>query len=169
MHSGVVSALITEAMKKAAVAWVAPEDRPAVAVWPTWLEGSLLVLQGGGEQEVPGLAEATRATVTARGDHGGRIVTWPARVAVVLPESPDWEVALPHLLTARLNLPDHAAAAQRWAQEATLTRLTPLGEPVEAGPTLPGSSLAEPPRPSPARTPARLLRSRRQRSRADGV
>src|SRR5689334_22998054 len=90
-------ALVEEAMKKAAVAWLAVDGRPAYAVWCLWLDGALYVVSGSGEQPAPGLAEARAATVSARGDHGGRIVSWPAEVFPVEPGGETWAAVAPQL------------------------------------------------------------------------
>lgn len=158
--------LVEEAMKKAAIAWVAVDDQPTRALWCMAAEGSLWVVTGGGEQDAPGLAAASTAQVTLRGDHGGRIVTWPAAVARVNPASEQWEQIAPQLAAKRLNASGGAAAvAARWARECTVVQLTPAGEPIEAGPSLPDGPLAEPPRDSSARqrtrAPFRLHRVRR--------
>jgi hypothetical protein len=160
--------LIDEAMKKAAIAWIAVGDRPPRGVWCLSADGALWVVSGPGEQDVPGLAGANSARVTLRGDHGGRIVTWPAAVAAIAPGGEQWEQIVPQLAGKRLNAPGTAEQlAARWAAECTVSRLTPAGEPVEAGPTLPDGPLAEPPRETPARQhtrrPFRLHRVRRPR------
>ncbi|MFI9526418.1 MULTISPECIES: hypothetical protein [Micromonospora] len=154
-------------MKKAAVAWVNVPGGPAYAVWCLPLEGALFVVSGPGEQRAPGLADADRAEVTLRGDHGGRIVTWPARVTRVRPGTDAWETAAPLVAAKRLNAPGPTAdLVARWAAEGcALSRLSPEGEPV-AGDALPDGSLAEPPRDAPpvraTRRPFRLHRVRRR-------
>ncbi|SCG80549.1 hypothetical protein GA0070609_6502 [Micromonospora echinaurantiaca] len=159
--------LVDEAMKKAAVAWVAVPGGPALALWCVPLEGALFVVSGPGEQAAPGLAEATEVRVTLRGDHGGRIVTWPARVERVTPGSETWETAAPLVAGKRLNGRGSATdQIARWAAEGcALIRLTPAGEPV-AGAGLPDGSLAEEPRQAPVvratRKPFRLHRVRRR-------
>lgn len=159
--------LVDEVIKKAAVVWVSVSGDPARALWCAPMEGALLVISGPGEQTAPGLAEATGAHVTMRGDHGGRIVTWPARVDRVLPGTEEWETVAPLVAAKRLNAPGSATdLMQRWADDGcALTRLTPAGDPV-SGPALPTGSLAEPPRDTPAaratRRPFRLHRVRRR-------
>ncbi|MFY1700294.1 MULTISPECIES: hypothetical protein [Micromonospora] len=154
-------------MKKAAMAWVSVADGPARALWCVPLEAALFVVSGPGEQSAPGLAEAEQAQVTLRGDHGGRIVTWPARVQRVHPDTEAWENAAPLVAAKRLNAPGAAAdLVRRWADEGcALVRLVPAGEPV-SGDGLPAGSLAEPPRPAPVlratRRPFRLHRVRRR-------
>lgn len=150
------SPLVQEATRKAPVAWVAAGGRPAVALWCVPLEDGLYVVCGPGEQAAPGLAEGRPATVTLRGDHGGRIVTWPADVARVVPGSEQWDAVAPLVAAKRLNASDTIAeVVDRWAAECTLYRLTASGPPLAAGDTLPDDSLAAPPRPTPAARPTR--------------
>lgn len=159
--------LVDEAMKKAAVAWLTvPGAGPAYAVWCVWIDGALYVVSGPGEQAAPGLAEATTAHVTARGDHGGRIVTWPAEVSRITFGTDEWDAVASQLAGKRLNARGTAEeVVTRWAAGCVVSRLTPAGAPTEAGPTLPDASLAAPPTPTPAarvaRRPFRLHRVRR--------
>jgi hypothetical protein len=160
--------LIDQAMKKAAIAWISVDGGPARALWCLPVDGALWVISGPGEQEAPGLAAADRALVTLRGDHGGRIVTWPAAVERIAPDSEQWAEVVPQLAGKRLNASGDATSVMaRWAAEAAVSRLTPAGDPVEAGPTMPAGSLSEPPRDTPARrrtrAPFRLHRVRRPR------
>ena len=120
-----VPASVTEAMRKAAVAWLRIGAAQPFAVWCLWQDGALYVVSGTGEQPAPGLAAAGAAEVTARGDHGGAIVTWPAVVARVEPGSAEWAVMAPTLAAKRLNSAAAADLVQRWAAGATLSRLSP--------------------------------------------
>ena len=120
-----VRALITESMKKAAVAWLTVGERPAYPVWCLWIDEALYVVSGPGEQPAPGLADATSAAVSARGDHGGLIVTWPATVGQLAPDDPEWAVVAPQLAAKRLNSLPAPLLTTRWSTEATITRLTP--------------------------------------------
>jgi len=162
----VTTPLVDEAVKKAAVAWVSVAGGAAYALWCLPLDGALLVVSGPGEQSAPGLADADAAEVTLRGDHGGRIVTWPARVTRLRPGTEEWDAAAPLVAAKRLNAPGPAAdLAQRWADEGcALNRLIPAGSPV-AGADLPAGSLAERPREAPVvrttRKPFRLHKVRR--------
>ncbi|SCG40707.1 hypothetical protein GA0070560_10348 [Micromonospora halophytica] len=159
--------LVDEAMKKAAVCWVSVGDGPAVALWCVPLEGSLFVVSGSGEQSAPGLADAAEARVTLRGDHGGRIVTWPARVVRLVPGTEEWETSAPLVAAKRLNAPGPTAdLVARWAADGcALNRLVPAGTP-DAGDALPDASLAEEPRGATVvrvtRKPFRLHRVRRR-------
>lgn len=162
-----VSSLVTEAMKRAAVAWVAVGDRPGVALWCVPLDGGLYVVSGPGEQSAPGLADARTALVTLRGDHGGRIVSWPAVVTRVPPDGEEWATVAPQVAAKRLNASGGPAElADRWAGGCVLNRLAPAGPPATAGDTLPDGSLAAAPRESTAvrqtRKPFRLHRVRRR-------
>ncbi|GAB3144244.1 hypothetical protein GCM10027290_22140 [Micromonospora sonneratiae] len=161
------SPLVEEAMKKAAVAWVAVGDSPALALWCVPIDGALHIVSGPGEQSAPGLAETSTAAVTLRGDHGGQIVTWSAAVTRVMPDSEQWATVAPQVATKRLNSPSNAAdLVERWAAECVLSRLAPAGPPLAAGGSLPDGSLAAPPRETPAtrptRKPFRLHRVRRR-------
>jgi len=159
--------LVEEAMKKAAVAWFAvPGQSRAYLVWCAWLDGALYVVSGPGEQDAPGLADAGTAEVTVRGDHGGRIVSWPAAVSRVAPGTEEWTSVTPQLAAKRLNAAGNAEqTVDRWAAECVVSRLAPAGEPTAAGRSLPDTSLAAPPPPSPAarttRRPFRLHRVRK--------
>ncbi|BCB80102.1 hypothetical protein GCM10022251_07210 [Phytohabitans flavus] len=144
--------LVTEALKKAAVAWVSVGGEPARALWCLPIDDALYVVSGPGEQAAPGLADAAEARVSLRGDHGGRIVTWPAKVTRVEPHSEEWTVVAPQLATKRLNAPGPATAlAERWAAECAVNRLAPAGDPEPPG----DESEAAPPRESPAARPAK--------------
>lgn len=153
-----VPPLVSEAMRKAAVAWLTVAEGRAFPVWCLWLEDALYVVSGPGEQPAPGLADAAGCLVTARGSHGGRIVTWPAAVTRLTPGTDDWGRLAPQLAGKRLNLPTEDTLA-RWANQCVVSRLEPSGDPVEAGDTLPDTSLAAPPPPTPAtRLPAKPFR-----------
>lgn len=122
-------ALIAEATKRAGLIWITVpgQGRPR-PVWHVW-RAAAYVLTGPGEQDVPGLGDAGRVTVTvASKDTGGLLVRWTARVSRVGPDSADWPGVVAALLAGRLNEPSSPgtpAAAQRWAQTGTVYRLTP--------------------------------------------
>jgi hypothetical protein len=153
--------LVREAMKKAAVAWLGVGDRPPYAVWCLWTDDSLFVVSGPGEQPAPGLAETSTAIVTARGDHGGRIVSWRAAVTRLLPATSGWDAVASALAAKRLNSVGAEELSGRWAREAVLSQLSPADSSLV---DLPDTSLAAPPPPSPAvqrtRKPFRLHRVR---------
>jgi len=117
--------LVEEAMKKAELAWL---GRPATAVWCLWIDGTLYVVHGPGEQPAPGLADAAQALVIARGDHGGAIVAWRAAVSRVDPESAEWAELVPGLAAKRLNAEPAGPLVDRWAQSNVVSRLIPVDE-----------------------------------------
>jgi hypothetical protein len=164
----VTSAVLDEAIKKAALAWVAVGDGPAMGLWCMPLDGSLIFVCGPGEQHAPGLAEATRATLRLRGDTGGLIVVTEAAVVRLTPGTDDWTEVAPQLAGKRLNASGTAdQVAARWASTGcAVLRLTPDQETPVTAPDLPADSAAEPPRETPARVevrrPFRLHRVRRR-------
>lgn len=161
------SAVLDEALKKAALAWVSVGDGPALGVWCMPLEGSLIVVSGPGEQYAPGLAEATGATVRLRGDNGGLIVVSEMAVTRLAPGSEDWATVAPQLAQKRLNASGTAdEVVARWAETGcAVVRLTPSEQGVTTAPDLPADSGAATPRETPARIetrrPYRLHRVRK--------
>jgi hypothetical protein len=153
----VTSAVLDEAVKKAALAWVSVGDGPALGLWCMPLDGSLIVVTGPGEQYAPDLPGAQRATVRLRGDTGGLIVVAEMTVARILPGSEDWAATAPQLATKRLNA--HGSAddvVTRWVDTGcTVLRLTPVEEAAVTAPDLPAGSAAAEPRDTPARIEAR--------------
>ncbi len=158
-----VAALIAELGKKTSVCWLTYAEHtggPATAhaAWHEWLAGgdggdggALYVVAGGTEQPLPGIADAGRVEVTMRSkENGGRLVTWVAEPARVLPGDDAWAAATAALAAGRLNVPDLAAAADGWAATSVVTRLAPTGETVEQ----PDDLSAEHHRATPPETPA---------------
>ena len=152
------SAVLEEALKKTALAWVSAGDGPAVGVWCMPLEGSLVMVTGPGEQYAPGLAEATRATVRLRGDNGGLIVVAEMSVTRLRPDTEDWTAIAPQLAQKRLNASGtFNDVVARWADTGcAVLRLTPSEQDTPAtAPDLPSDSGAAAPRETPARVPTR--------------
>lgn len=145
-----VPPLVTAAMKKTGVVWVAPDGPDtAVPAWLHWTGAAAYVVCGPGEQPLPGLADAESAVVTVRSsDTLGRIVAWVARVEPVAPGTSEWDEVVPALVLGRLNAPDGAALADRWARTAAVRKLSPTGELVEPS----TGSQAAPPRATSATT-----------------
>jgi hypothetical protein len=165
------AALVEELMKKSGLCWVRlPGGDRDHAVWHIWHEGAAYVVSGGSEQPLPGADSAQTATVIARTkDSRQRMLAWRAEVGTVRPEDPAWDPVVRAMVAARLNLPDLHTAAQRWAQECVVTRLTPTGELAESPDGLPDGDLAAPPLPTTATTRHGLPRvlHRRQTRRPD--
>jgi len=151
----VTSAVLEEALKKAALAWVSVGDSPAVGVWCLPLDGALIVVTGPGEQFAPGLATASRATVRLRGDNGGLIVIAEMTATRLTPGTEDWATIAPQLAQKRLNASGTAdEVVARWAETGcAVVRLTP--EQDKTAPDLPADSGAAIPRPTPARNETR--------------
>ena len=151
------TALIEEACKKSGLIWVAVPGSRDRAAWHVWHElagqGAVYLVVGGGEQQLPGLGQAPLVRVTVRSkDKGGRLVTWPGRVAYVPADSPEWREVVPALHAKRLNAPDGEAQPERWAASSAVYRIQPEGVPLEQpGRYLTGSGAAPVP-PSPATT-----------------
>lgn len=118
--------LVHEATRRSGVVWVRVGGRAPRVVWHVWYEGADYVLHGGGEQEVPGLADAATAEVTVRANsNGAAVVTWPATVTTVEPDGDDWKAVEPLLRKTRWHAePD---PTRRWRTQATLSRLSPCG------------------------------------------
>ena len=86
------------------------------------------MLTGPGEQDVPGLGEASQVTVTVPSkDTGGLLLRWTADVSRVQPGSAEWSGIIGALLAARLNEPASPgeSPAERWARAGQVYRLTP--------------------------------------------
>ncbi|GAB1643223.1 hypothetical protein [Krasilnikovia sp. MM14-A1259] len=151
------AALVEEAVKKAAVAWINVGAGPARALWCLPVDGTLIVVSGPGEQTAPELPEATRATVRLRGDTGGLIVICETAVARIAPGSEDWAALAPQLAAKRLNASGTADdLVARWENDGcAIVRLTPATDQPAAAPALPDDAQAAPPRETPARVPVR--------------
>ena len=118
--------LLAEAVKKAALAWVACGGAAARPVWCVPVEGVLYTVIGPGEQPDPGLAACPTPRVSLRGDHGGVIVTYPVRVERVEPGGEKWAELMPVLTAKRLNLPGTDETEARWAAECAVYGLVPV-------------------------------------------
>ncbi|GAA3105767.1 hypothetical protein [Streptosporangium carneum] len=114
--------VIEEGAKKSGILWLSL-DRPRLA-WHVWHDGAIWLVTGGGEQELPGLAEAGQVQVTLRSkDNGARLIAFEASVAVV--DQAGAPEAVAALAKERLNAPDGAGLTERWAARSLVVRLTP--------------------------------------------
>jgi hypothetical protein len=123
-------ALAAELARRTGVSWVRYDghDHPVWHVWSDWSGGALCIVSGGSEQPLPELPDGALVEVVMRsGDTGGRLLTWTGRASVVRPEEDAWAPTTAALVAARLNLPDPATAADRWAADPDLVvrRITP--------------------------------------------
>ncbi|KRV47084.1 hypothetical protein AQ490_10045 [Wenjunlia vitaminophila] len=164
-------ALVEESAKKSALIWITVPDGTARPLWHVWHDGAVHVVGDGAEQPLHGLADGATALVTARSkDKGGRLVRWPARVRELAAGSAPWRAAAEELKGKRLNAPDAEGLPERWAATgARVLRLELAGAPDQAPGTLPDTSGAAAPLPSPAVTrrpiPAALPRLLTRRGR----
>jgi hypothetical protein len=151
--SPVEQALVEESAKKSGLVWVRVGGGPPRALWHVWHDGAVHVVGGGGEQPLHGLVAGARAEVVVRGkDKGGRVVAWPARVVELAPGSEAWAAAAADLKAKRLNAADQEGMLDRWTAASRILRLEPSGPPTETPGTMPDTSHAAPPVPTPATT-----------------
>jgi hypothetical protein len=162
MDAALEAALVEEATKKSGLVWIARDDDPAHSrpVWHVWADGALHVVTGPSEQELPGVEPGGTVRVTVRSkDKGGRLVTWRGRVGVVEPGTPAWDAVVPALHAARLNQHDGEEQPRRWAREARVLRIEPVGRPLETPDRdMPSGSGAATVPPSPLTTTRRAPR-----------
>jgi len=154
------AALVEEACKKSGLIWIAVPGSRDRAAWHVWHEqdgeGAVYVVVGGGEQQIPGLADGLTVRVTVRSkDKGGRLVAWPGRVDRIAPGSPEWTAVVPALHAKRLNAHDGEAQPERWAANSAVFRIRPGGGLIEGPGRYGKSSGAAPVPPSPATTRTR--------------
>ena len=146
------NALIAELARKSSVCWVRHAGR-SHPVWHVWSGDALCLVSGGSEQPLPDLDDGDLVEVVMRSkDNGGRLLTWVGRTSVVRPGDKEWSATTTALVTARLNLPDVAAAAKVWAGSSVVRRVLPTGDVVEAPGSLPEGALRAVPRDTPATT-----------------
>jgi hypothetical protein len=146
-------ALVEESAKKSGLLWVRAGSGADRAVWHVWHEGAVVVVGEGAEQPLHGWAAGDAVTVTVRSkDSWGRLIAWPARVEELAAGTPEWTAAVEELKAKRLNSPDHATVAERWARESRVLRLVPAGVSSEQPGALPDSSHAAAPLPTTATT-----------------
>ncbi len=154
------AALIEEACKKSGLIWVAVPGARDRAAWHVWHEqdgrGAVYVVVGGGEQELPGLADGITVRVTVRSkDKGGRLVSWPGLVARIVPGGDEWEAVVPSLHSKRLNAHDGEAQPGRWAANSAVFRIRPQAALFEGPGRYATASGAAPVPPSAATTRSR--------------
>lgn len=121
-------ALAAEAARKSSLCWLTwSADGEQVrdrAAWHLWHDGSLLVVEGAGEQSLPGLERADRATVVLRSsDTGARLVGAEVTVEEIGPDDPRWPETARLLLGARLNHGPADETLERWRTACHLVAL----------------------------------------------
>jgi hypothetical protein len=153
-----LQALVEEAMKRSAIVWLSYSGGGwPRGVWHVWHNAAAYVVSGGPEQLLPGIEQVERVVVIARAkDSRARLVTWVAAAEVLMPGTEDWQVAADALRAERLNATQGDALTDVWAEQATITRLTPTGEVTEYPGAYPTDAQAAPPVESAATTVGRL-------------
>ena len=118
-------ALIDQACRRSAVVWVRPfdEGRPRLA-WHTWDGSAVLLVHGPGEQRVPPLGEVAEVVVPSK-QTGARLVTFAARVEIVVADTPQWQQAATALAAVRLNGVGPAGQLAAWQARCQVIRLVP--------------------------------------------
>ena len=138
-----VTALFAEAAGKSGLMWVQPPGDRAWPFWHAWVEDTVYVVSGPGEQTLPWLPEDVLIVVRSK-DTGGRLLTVHATVRELAPDDEQWATATEVLRTGRLNATDDVV--ERWARECTVRAIRPYGAPVEApGAFATTSGAAQPP------------------------
>jgi hypothetical protein len=140
--SGIVPGALDAALDKSTIAWLRipqahaaakKDDVPYYAAgrdWPIWYgykDGRVYVLDGPGEQHVPGLVESGSVMLIARSKDKRSHVAEAECIIEVLPKDASWdEIARDLLLGRRLNLKDGDAAVERWKKDCEILVLAPL-------------------------------------------
>ena len=127
---GSTAALLAEAARKSRVCWLSYRHEGGEVrdrlVWHVWHEEAVVVVDGDGQQRLPGLRAADAVSVTLRAKESrAALVTVTARPGLVAPGTPAWDEHVTALLAVRLNLRDARATRTAWASSAHVVRLTP--------------------------------------------
>lgn len=122
------------ALSKSTICWVSvphPDGPLTKPVWYGYQDGKVYVLVGPDEQDVPGLTETTRATVSARSKEKQSLVSETECLCWVLDKDPAWDALTRDVLIGRrLNLHDGEKALDRWRQTCEIVALTPIPPPL---------------------------------------
>ena len=124
------AALRAELGRRTDLCWVRHGDTTQ-AVWHAWVDdeegGALAVVSGGDEQPFPEGPDGAEVEVLMRSkDTGGRVLAWAGLASVVRPADERWQSTVAALVARRLNLPDPAVAADRWAERSVVRRIVPV-------------------------------------------
>ena len=149
--TGIVPGPLHASLSKSTICWIeVPTDEVPVPrkkrsgpkpdymsgrTWPVWYgyeNGKVYVLVGEGEQQVPGLTDATTVKLIARSkDLQSHVAEVECGVEVLAKDDAWTELARDVLVGRRLNLPDGDAAVDRWRSTCEVVSLTPLPPAVE--------------------------------------
>lgn len=119
-------ALVADAASRSGIIWVRPPgtDRYRLA-WHVWHEGAMLVVSGGGEQDLPPLQGVVEVVVPSK-ETRARSATVLARPRALAPGTAEWMLAVAALSAKRLNDRDPAGQRDRWARSSAVVRLEPV-------------------------------------------
>jgi hypothetical protein len=117
--------LIAEATRRSGVVWVSADGTDPRLVWHLWHADALWLVGGGGEQDLPPLADRAVVVVRSKASQSDRVVEWEADVSRVEPGTPVWDEVVPLLAAERLNAGSTQDLPARWAASSTVLRLAP--------------------------------------------
>jgi hypothetical protein len=129
--AGVVQEAAEAALKKGSICWLTiPQAKGPALTRPAWYVqqgSSLFVVKGGdGEQQLPGLEQAAKVTITVKSkDVKATLGELRADVRVVEAGSEEFDRIAGLGVGSRLNLKDGEAALQRWKDTCTIVELSP--------------------------------------------
>src|SRR4051794_19158341 len=119
-------ALVAEGATRSGVVWLRPTASARYHLaWHAWHDGAVLLVSGGGEQELPPLEGVVEVVVPSK-DSRARLATVLTRAQVLAPGTLEWAAAVGVLAAKRLNERDPAGQMDRWARAATIVRLQPV-------------------------------------------
>jgi hypothetical protein len=123
-------ALIAEGCTRSGVVWLRPDGASGHRLaWHVWHDGAVLLVAGGGEQELPPLEGLVEVVVPSK-DARSRLATVATRAERLWPGTSQWATAAQVLAAKRLNDRSDPARPEeqrdRWARYATITRLEPV-------------------------------------------
>lgn len=138
-YGAVMPGPVDAALAKSTIAWLAvPQDDGMEITKPIWYgydQGRVYVLTGPGEQEIPGLAGASKhVRLIVRSKDIQSRVGDVGCVSQTLPKDAEWDrIARDVLVGRRLNLRDGEKAPERWKRDCEIVMLTPvIASPVES-------------------------------------
>lgn len=104
-------------VNRTAVSWIVVGDR-TFPVWHAVQADRLVVVSGGGEQQLPHLPGRVGIILRAK-DTGARLGPYDAEVSRVAPGTTAWQPAVDALLAARQGVPSEELV-DRWKASATV-------------------------------------------------
>lgn len=130
-YIGIVPGPVDAALSKGTIAWLGLRDEKGrettKPVWFGYERGLVYVLEGPGEQVIPGLRNASSGRLLVRSKEKQSLVGEMDCSIRVLPKGPEWDtIARDVLVGRRLNLTDGERATERWKRTCEIYALTPI-------------------------------------------